>query len=368
MSEKGFIPVLIVILITLAAGAGGYYISNKVKNSQTPVKQEFNTSSNNQSSSSQDQAAQGDSAQTQTFTSTKVDLTHLPLGDNKVSKTAQKGYIYLCRTQTDGGGAFNTGPWINETDKTWDLTKKLTVDGSVSWPNAKLTVSVNGQTRSLVGNGLPSHLTGTYPIGSTDDAYKYDRNPNSIKEQSLSLNLPSSPTVLATPECIGGEVGVMLSGIPIFNGFDAGGRDAAAYEVQDQCSGHPQVSGMYHYHSLSKCLKDETPEGEHSKLIGYAFDGFGIYGVKGENGLEVSTNDLDECHGHTHQISWDGKNVNMYHYHMSYDFPYSVGCFRGKKSVEGPLGGGMQGAQTVPQGGSMGRAPMNGFPPPPPPR
>lgn len=268
-----------------------------------------------------------------------LDLTKLPLGDKKTSTTAKKGYVFSCQTSFNGGGAFTAGPWIDQNAKTWDLNKKVSVDGEVNWQNRKWTVNSSGTSRSLVGNGFPDHTTGTYPIKSTDDAYQYDRNPNSIKEQSLSYTLPTNPTMLANPECVGGEVGVMLSGIPIFNGFDAAGRDAVAWEVQDSCGGHPQSVGQYHYHGYSKCLKDTTAPTEHSSLIGYAFDGFGIYGLKGELGAQLGTEVLDECHGHTHNIFWDGQTKSMYHYHLTYDFPYSVGCFRAAKAVTGPSGG-----------------------------
>ena len=50
-----------------------------------------------------------------------------------------------------------------------------------------------------------------------------------------------------------------------------------------------------------------APDGEHSGLQGYAYDGFGIFGVYGEDGELLSTADLDECHGHTHEIEWDGE-------------------------------------------------------------
>jgi len=175
-----------------------------------------------------------ESSSTTTNVSAGPDLTKLPLGDKKYSTSAKKGYIYMCNTRFDGGGAFAQGPWINSTAKTWDLTKKVSVDGNVSWSNATWKVSKDGETRMLVGNGLPvNHKTGTYPVASSDDAYQYDRNPNSIKSQTVNLSLPANPTVLGAAECVGGEVGIMLSGIPIFNGFDAGGRDAAAWEVQE---------------------------------------------------------------------------------------------------------------------------------------
>src|SRR5205085_854391 len=101
-------------------------------------------------------------------------------------------------------------------------------------------------------NALPNHTTGTFPISSADDAYQYDRNPNRIAAQTLSYTLPANPTVAATPSCVpGGVIGVLLTGSPFFNALDAGGKDAVAHEIQDHCGGHPQMSGLYHYHSLS---------------------------------------------------------------------------------------------------------------------
>jgi hypothetical protein len=87
------------------------------------------------------------------------------------------------------------------------------------------------------------------------------------------------------------------------------------------------MSGTYHYHSLTSCLAD--PGSGHSALLGYARDGFGIYGVRGETGAIVTDADLDECHGHTHAITWNGQSVSMYHYHATYEYPYTLGCFRG---------------------------------------
>ncbi len=323
---------IIVLVVAVAAGAIIYWLGGRNENS----------SGANVPATSEAAATQT----SQTATTSTLDLTKLPLGDKRYSTSAKKGYVYSCQTSFNGGGAFTQGPWINSAGGTWDLTKKAEVDGSVTWSNAQWSVSDSGTTRTLTGNGLPKHRTGTYPIASSDDAYSYDRNPNSIKTQTLSFSLPANPSQLSSPQCVGGEVGIMLSGIPIFNAFDAGGRDAVANEVQDACDGHPQVSGMYHYHGYSDCLEDTAVTGQHSALVGYAFDGFGIYGLRGENGQELSSNDLDECHGHSHSVTWDGKTTTIYHYHLTHDFPYSVSCFRGQKAVNGPL---TQGGQMPPR-------------------
>jgi hypothetical protein len=39
--------------------------------------------------------------------------------------------------------------------------------------------------------------------------------------------------------------------------------------------------------------------------------------------------DLDACHGHTHAVMWDGKLQVIYHYHLTPEYPYTLGCFHG---------------------------------------
>ena len=285
-----------------------------------------------------------------------LDVTHLPLGDGKISSAPQKGYVYSCQTQFNGRGASGATPWINS-DGTWDMTKKVSVEGSVNWPH-NFTTSVQGNKRVFTTNDLPDHATGVFPISLADYAHHFDQNPNSIKAQSITFSVPANPTVAALPTCVGGEVGIMLSGVLLFSAFDAEGRDAVAHEVQDQCDGHPQESGYYHYHGLSSCLKDNATG--QSALLGYAFDGFGIYGPYGADGKELTDADLDECHGITSEVEWDGKQVMMYHYVATREFPYVVGCFRGAPSVmalTAPNGGGgpqQGGGQQQQNGGQPG--------------
>ena len=245
----------------------------------------------------------------------------LPLGDGKYTtypNAAKKGYVYSCGPHTGGGGAQVNGPWIH--GKTWDSTAKVSVSGSVHWKSV-LKISVSGSRLRISGNGLPSHTTGVFPIPPSDPAYQYDRNPNSIQARQFSYSLPAKPKAAAKPSCIAGPIAVMLTGALLYDGLDAEGRDAVAHEVQDRCDGHPDPTGSYHYHSLSPCAR----VGKSATLVGYAFDGFGIYA----GGKAVSTVDLDICHGTTSVVPWRGKQVRMYHYVMTADFPYSLSCFRG---------------------------------------
>ena len=258
-------------------------------------------------------------------------LTALPLGDGKTTTTAPaRGYLFLCRPQMGGGGAQTDGPWIH--GSTYDLTAKYTVDGSVDWPAAAFAAKFKGKKLRLSGNGLPKHNTGTFPVRSTDDAYQIDRNPNSIRAQVLNQSLSGSPK-RGAPQCTGGQVGVMKSGAALFNAVDAQGKDAVAHEVQDTCSGHPQMSGVYHYHGLPACIGYGSKK-KHSKVIGWALDGFPIYGPYGDDGDYLSNSELDVCHGITEKIKYRGKVRKLFHYVANYEFPYTVGCYRGTP-VEG---------------------------------
>ncbi|HEY3800403.1 MAG TPA: YHYH protein [Caulobacteraceae bacterium] len=270
-----------------------------------------------------------------------VDLHHLPLGDGKLSTAPKAGFIWACRVDPNAGGAQVDGPWIDKAAGTYDFTAKTVVQGHAVW-TPDFHMSIVGDQRVFTTNDLPDHPTGTFPISPSDPAFQYDRNPNSIRTQKVTLSLPADPVLAAEPSCAPGAVGILLTGAVLFSALDAPGRDAVAHEAQDSCQGHPQEGGVYHYHSLSGCLEDKRLPDGHSALVGYAIDGFGIFGRYGEGGKLLTSADLDACHGHTHAIPWNGKMVVMYHYHATYDFPYTVGCLRGAynmatvRAISGP--------------------------------
>ena len=232
----------------------------------------------------------------------------LPVGDSKyVTDAPKKGSVYLCRApQGQAGGAQERGPWFVNN-------------------NTEYSETMSSGNRVIATNDLPrDHTTGVFPVQPSDPAYQYDRNPNQIAPQSLTYTLNAAPTVAAKSNCVGGEVGVMTTGVALFDAFDAGGRDAGAWEVQDGCNGHPQISSEYHYHTLSSCIHDTGV----TNVIGFALDGFPITGPKVGDDNILTTSDLDECHGITSTITLDGQQVETYHYVMTQDFPYSASCFR----------------------------------------
>ena len=256
-----------------------------------------------------------------------INLHKLPLGDGKISQAPKVGWIWACHVDPNGGGAWRNGPWIDERDRTFDVTAKTAVGGACAGRTSSSSRSkaTSAFSRRTI---FPATPPGRFPISRSDPAFRYDTNPNRLRRQNIRLALPASPTLAARAHCAPGAVGIMLTGVALFNALDAPGRDALAHETQDRCQGHPQQSGVYHYHSLSSCIDDKPGADGNSPLIGYAIDGFGIYGPY-ENGRQLTTADLDACHGKTSVIDWDGRKEKMYHYVATADFPYTVGCLRG---------------------------------------
>ena len=258
----------------------------------------------------------------------------IPLGDGHVSTTPKVGYVDSCQTHfPPNGGADSAGPWINTTNKTWNANAKLHVQGSVSWPAASYKVTVAGGRRIIKTNGLPiNHTTGTFPIASTDPAYAYDRNPNTIKATSVTWSLPQNPKKAATRTCTSlGAIGVLNDGELLFNALDAEGRDAVAREVLGSCDDHPMMSGTLHHHDVPSCMLSKAKG--RSTLVGYAVDGFGIFVERNAKGQLLTNSNLDACHGRVSKVMWNGKTQSIFHYDATIEYPYTVGCFEGTKTA-----------------------------------
>lgn len=259
-----------------------------------------------------------------------INLAAIPLGDGYVSTTPKVGYVDSCITHFPStGGAQVDGPWINTTSHTWDSLTKIAVEGSVSWPSARYSVSESNGSRIIVGNDLRiDHTTGVFPIATSDPAYAYDSNPNRIEPQTINWSLPLNPVAAASPSCTpGGAIGILNDGVVLFNALDGEGRDAGAHEILDSCGEHPDMDDELHHHEVPSCILDQATG--RSSLVGYALDRYGIYVERNKNGSLLTSTDLDASHGRTSRVLWNGKARVIYHYDATLEYPYTVGCFHG---------------------------------------
>ncbi|MCR9243570.1 MAG: YHYH protein [bacterium] len=136
----------------------------------------------------------------------------------------------------------------------------------------------------VLASGIPSHYCGPFP-----------GNPGVPADQALVHKITLTPTPATTPQATRlGSIGVMLNGVPFFNQEDGRSyfnqntwfQNALHFELGglDAALGHPAPRGVYHYHCYpSEYLLQagETYGSEHSPLIGFAYDGYPVYGPYG---------------------------------------------------------------------------------------
>ncbi len=187
-------------------------------------------------------------------------------------------------------------------------------------------VRLSHDTQFLIieSQGYPNHPTATFPNSG---------NPNTIRVQNFQFRLPLEPKLAQKITRVPmGPIGMALNGVVFFNPFEAGGMNAVEGYSEvwlDSCCGHPQQTGVYHYHKFPSCVKSPFPDDgkQHSPVLGFAWDGFPIYGPYEEAGVMArdlkGSNALDVCNGHN-------DNVRGYHYHVTPGrFPYTIGGYAG---------------------------------------
>lgn len=119
--------------------------------------------------------------------------------------------------------------------------------------------------------------------------------------------------------------GISLDGFPFAEQPPASASaQGVAIPGLDACGGHPQPDGPFHYHLIPQVI-DNLFEAEgidrncsyidqtSNSILGYARDGFAIYGYEDSDGTIPS--DLDDCQGHTHAT--DEFPDGVYHYHIT---------------------------------------------------
>lgn len=204
-------------------------------------------------------------------------------------------------------------------DETQEALEKASV-----WLNPS-GVSVVYTASSVIvrSNGIPDGEYGPFP-----NVYNIHR----VTEQDYVFALPRQPILAATatPLPLDAPIGAMLNGIPFFASTSAVYGDVMSSSSQallllDKCNGLVDAGGDYRYYASPDCLLEQlgvslTQMNQPSPLIGYALDGFPLYGPYTEAGMLPT--DLDACNG---RIGDDGN----YRYHVTTTAPYLIGCFHG---------------------------------------
>lgn len=174
--------------------------------------------------------------------------------------------------------------WAYNRDGRHGSSPNATINAAVSQILADVTrVRYTSTNIYINSNDIPS-----YPIGP------WPNNPNSASSQTILVRVPRSPTPAASHTSTGlGPIGVLVNGVMFFNGRDGrsynntGVWNQNAMVVEgpnmDAAMGHPQMTGLYHHHCSPMSLREQLGDHGHchSPLLGFAFDGYPVYGPFG---------------------------------------------------------------------------------------
>lgn len=194
--------------------------------------------------------------------------------------------------------------------------------------SSTVSVTVEGGQLVIRSTGTPDHGSPYFPRSdSRYEAYNgtngaYHQNPNQITSQTVVYRIPLQPQKASASSAAPlGPIGIALDGVPFFNQY-AGPNQPLTSEIDsfDQYNGHPQMSGLYHYHLEPVGL---TAKYGKSALLGFLLDGFPVYGPV-ESGKTLTSADLDACHGHLGATADYPQGI--YHYHFTADPPYLNGA------------------------------------------
>ena len=292
--------------------------------------------------------------------------------------------------------------------------------GSGPWFQCEVSVTVLNNEMVVESNGIPNHdFLSTMGCCAPEKDFTTTFPLNPVNDTAGGHDTTNCPASAGRWECVPdrGTVAMSVNGAPIFGPEEGPGGDAVAlhfdYFNEDRqpivlgwCTGHSAGQGGFHYHYDANCVYWEPEAGEsmedydsskiksdeHSPIIGWAFDGYPIYGMYGYNedqtslkaitssyGIERTqeggdqgyngiddwnyidgSGDLDECNGRFgatpeyqdgiyHYVSTplsgsptmvtdtNGQTVGMI------GFPYFLLCYHGIADVDGQSVGGGQG-------------------------
>lgn len=259
-----------------------------------------------------------------------------------------------------------------------DIQESQSFDASVNITNGSTTCT-------FVSNSIPNH-------NFNDDTAHFASN---VSENTLNLTVVRFPTFAAATTALSQQTNnaIFLNGVildilsagcydPSKNGAGSDGNVQIGCNTRDPWlldplssdtsfgadshNAHTQPNGLYHYHGNPNALFDENPGADGSPVIGFAADGFPIYGsyfldsntgsvrkaISGFtlrtgnrvtiDGLNPSDNAANSSvYDGTYVADWEftdngdldacnGMEVNgQYGYYVTDTYPWVIKCFKG---------------------------------------
>lgn len=242
------------------------------------------------------------------------------------SSNADQLYYFSGRLETPFAG--NMSAWLqpNYVDRTGKkVEQKRLIDDSV-------VITFTGEHLVMKSQNIPNHPVAVFP----DLTGFQGGNPGVIRELNQTWYLPlepkpnpnrGEPLSMQNKNALPmGPIGVAVNGVVFYNPFDGPGMDASL--LMDRCCGHTGPTSQYHYHKYPVCVNTPWADDgtDHSPLIGFAFDGFPVYGPYEKEG--VMAKDLQENPLNAFSLHEDAERGPHYHVTPG-QFPHMIGGYWG---------------------------------------
>lgn len=287
---------------------------------------------------------------------------------------------------------------------------------AIKWAGwtSNVTVSLSNGSWTFKSDGFPtSNFTASHyavpsnPLKVSADGANVIATSQVLRDQNYSFTLPTTPKYSSTTTTNLGAIGVMLDGAVLYNPYEANRETVATHDnfsatangttasFLDSCDGHPGPGGQYHYHGLPDCLVQYATTGKNTQttsassfsgattapaaetnsaarkpvLLGFAFDGYGIYDNVAMDGKTIGVSSLDSCngifsaapgypHGVYHyvleNVKTDRSSLNCYHGVVSSAYVHAL-----KDSINSIEGRGPPPGQGPAQGLSSSESPAD---------
>ncbi len=243
----------------------------------------------------------------------------------------------------------------------------------VKW-TSNVSVSVGDGSWTFKSDGEPAsnfvatnYAVPSNPLAVSATGASIVSSASILKDQNYDYVLPLTPqyskSVTTTNQ---GPIGIMLDGAALYNPYEANHSTVATSDnfvatqngvsasFIDDCDGHPGPGGQYHYHGLPSCLVayangasptvtsvtstagttspgvvEDSARTREPLILGFAFDGYGVYDNVAMNGTIVPVSALDACNGIFSPVP--GYPHGVYHYVLENvkGARSSIGCYHG---------------------------------------
>ncbi len=193
--------------------------------------------------------------------------------------------------------------------------------------SSKVTVTCDANYAMVASDTYPDHVKMNGITGTNDQV--------PVPAPAYVSPVLLSPSKGNAPISIDAAVAVAVNGVPIYDYSSQGVNDLTTYDPRydtkltgelDQCNGHSGRGDDYHYHASPVCMIAAMKNKGPAAILGWAFDGYPIYGNTNPDGSTIASGELDVCNA-------KADPVYGYRYHTSDVHPYITQCLVGNFDI-----------------------------------